>query len=267
MSEDNLRLSVSKVKTFNQCRKQFEFNYILKLPKKDRDYHITGKLCHSVLEWFHQQYIDGCLLPYNITMNDSFKRAILEYKDKLTPEMKKECWDLINKYLMVISNNKKNGKILNILSVERRFEYPLTDKIMLNGAIDRVQLDDDGILHIADYKSSKSMKYLEKDYFQLATYGFIELMNNPNLEKIRVSYIMLKHDCKYITKEFTAKQLLEVRQQFLDYAEEILSEKEYPPTTSVLCGYCDYLDSCEAGKEKVNSDPRQSHKVYGEVNW
>src|SRR5277367_5500485 len=115
---EELRLSVSKTKTFAQCKKQYEFNYILKFPKKDRDYHVFGKFCHRVLEWFHLQYIDGCLLPYNVTMTDAFKVAWSEFKEKMTPEMKKECWEIVNKYLILITKDKKAGLPANVIFAE-----------------------------------------------------------------------------------------------------------------------------------------------------
>jgi ATP-dependent helicase/DNAse subunit B len=89
MSED-LRLSVSKTKCFLQCKKQFHFSYILKFPKKERDYHIFGKFCHKVLEDFHNAYInDHSEKPFNIEMGIAYKTALSEYGNKMTSEMKK----------------------------------------------------------------------------------------------------------------------------------------------------------------------------------
>lgn len=259
MTED-LRLSVSKTKCFAQCKKQYEFNYILKFPKKERDYHILGKFCHGVLEWFHLQYIEGCLLPYNMTMTDAFKTIWAEYKDKMTPEMKKECWEIVDQYLRLIVNDKKNGKPFNVLSVEKRFELPLAENIILNGAIDRIQMDDDNVLHVSDYKTTKNKKYLKDDWFQLMTYGMVLLKDQPDLKKIRTSYILLRHNFEYITKEFSADELRSVEKKFIEYAEQINSEKEFAPSPSVLCGYCDFLGSCDAGQ-------KQTRMFNGEVDW
>lgn len=261
-NQDGMRLSVSKVKTFNQCKKQYEFNYIIKLPKKDRDYHIFGKFCHRVLEWFHQQYIEGCLLPYNIIMKDAFKLALSEYKGKMTPEMRQECWELINQYLRNISNDKKNGLPANVIAVERRFEMNIGGNIVLNGAIDRIQWSDDNVLEVADYKTTKNKKYLKDDWFQLMTYGFIMLNEYPDLKKVRGSYILLRHDFEHITKEFSVDELLDVRQRYIDYANQMMTETEFAPTPTALCSYCDFLEHCPAGKSKAFGQP-----VYGEINW
>lgn len=261
---DDIRLSVSKTKTFDQCKKQYEFSYIHKLPKKDWDHHIFGKFCHRVLEIFHLAYIEGCLLPYNTVMTDAFKQSWLEYKDKMTPEMKKECWEIIDKYLRLVTKDKKDNYPANVIACEKRFELPITNNkgqvIILNGAIDRIQLDADNVLHLADYKTTKNKKYLKDDWFQLITYGFVMLQENPDLKKIRVSYILLRHDFEYLTKEFSADELLTVKQKYIDYANQMLNEKDFLPNPTALCAFCDYLDKCEAGQKQV--------RVFnGAVNW
>jgi len=261
MTED-LRLSVSKTKTFKQCKKQFEFNYILKLPKKDRDYHIFGKFCHKALEWFHQQYIDGSQESYSTTMTQGFKEAWAEFKDKMTPEMKKECWDILNRYLAIVSKEKQSGLPLNVISAEKRFDFAIADNIVLNGAIDRIQVDADNVVHVADYKTTKNKKYLKNDWFQLLTYAYVIITEDPSIEKVRGSYILLRHDFEYVTKEFNKDEILSVKDQYIEYARSINTEKEYEPTPTALCNYCDFLEHCPAGKSKAFNQ-----QVYGEVNW
>jgi RecB family exonuclease len=202
-------------------------------------------------------------LPYNVQMSNSWKVAMAEFRPKMTPEIKKECWDIINAYLRKISKDK----IPNVLSVERSFSLQISDNIFLNGAIDRVQLDDDNVIHVADYKTTKNKSYLKKDDLQLKTYGYILVSENPDIEKVRVSYILLRHDFEEITFEFSRKELLKIKQQFVDYANNMMNEKEFEANPSKLCGWCDYLEHCEEGREKVNSDKSQSHKVYGEVGY
>lgn|SRR5574337_472550 len=261
MTED-LRLSVSKTKTFLDCKAKYKFCYIEKLPRKDWDFHIFGKFCHRVLEWFHQQYIDGCLLPYNVTMTDAFKLAWSEYKDKMTPEMKKECWEIVDKYLRLCTKDKQTGLPANVINVEKRFDFAITENLVLNGAIDRIQMDADNVIHVADYKTTKHKKYLKKDFFQLLTYAYVIVSEDPSIEKVRASYILLRHDFEYITTEFSKSEILEVKDKYIEYANQILAEKEFDPNPTNLCNYCDYLQSCPAGKSKAFDQ-----QVYGEVTW
>jgi ATP-dependent helicase/DNAse subunit B len=267
MSEE-LKLSVSKVKSFDLCRKQYSYNYILHLPKKDQDYHIFGKFLHKVLEWFHQQYIDGCYLPYNITLGNAFKTVWAEYKNKMTPEMKKECWDILNQYLQIVSKNKNNGMPFNIISVEKEFNFPIGENLLIRGAIDIVKLDDDNVLHVADWKSTKNKKYLvNDDFLQLKTYAFILMSQNPEITKIRTSYVLMRHNFEYVTREFSVDDIMPIKQKYEEYSEQIKSEKEFAASPSQLCGWCSFLEHCVEGKAKVNENSMQSHKVYGEVSW
>ena len=261
MTED-LRLSVSKTKTFLDCKAKFKFCYIEKLPRKDWDFHTFGKFCHSVLEYFHKQYIDGCLLPYNVVMNDAFKHALKEFKDKMTPEMKKECWQIIDQYLRLVTKEKNNGMPANVIAVEKRFDFQIADNLVLNGAIDRIQLDADNVIHVADYKTTKNKKYLKNDWFQLMTYAYVLHCEDPTITKVRGSYVLLRHDFEYITTEFSLTDILSVKDKFETYAAQMRAETEFSPNPTALCNYCDYLQQCPAGKSKAFDQ-----QVYGEVNW
>lgn len=261
-SPEDLRLSVSKAKTFDQCKKQFEFNYIHKLPKKDWQHHSFGKFCHRVLEVFHTYYLEGCLLPYNVSMGDAFKVAWLEFKDKMTPEMKKDCWAIVDKYLRLITKDKQNNYPANVIACEKRFELPVGKNIILNGAIDRIQLDADDIVHVCDYKTVKNKKYLKNDWFQLLTYAYVIVSEDPSIKKVRASYILLRHDFEYISTEFDVKEIMTVKDKYVEYARKISTEKDFLPTPSALCNFCDFLEHCPAGKTKSFGQA-----VYGEVNW
>lgn len=255
-----LKLSVSKTKTFLQCKAKYKFGYIEKLPRKDWDFHITGKFCHKILEDFHGAYLNGSQDPYNLTMSKAWKSAIESYKLSMTPEMKKECWKIIDQYLQIVSIDKKNNLSANVIACEKDFAINIKDKVLLNGMIDRVQIDADNVIHVCDYKTSKSKKYQKDDFFQLLTYAYVILSENPDIEKVRASYIMLKLDFEYITTEFTVPQILAIEDDYLKYADQILTEKEYPATPTGLCNFCDYLNSCPEGKSKSFNQ-----NVYGEV--
>jgi putative RecB family exonuclease len=261
MSED-LRVSVSKTKTFLDCKAKFKFCYVEKLPRKDWEFHTFGKFCHKVLEEFHKAYLEGCLLPYNVQMTEAWKSAWAEYKDKMTPEMKKECWSLVDHYLRNVTGHKEKGLPANVIAIEKRFEFPIAENIILNGAIDRIQLDADDVIHVADYKTTKNKKYLKNDWFQLLTYAYVILSEDPTIKKVRASYILLRHNFEYITTEFSAKEIRQVQKKFLDYAKQMNEETEFKPSPSALCNYCDYLDRCPEGKSKAFNQ-----QVFGEVAY
>src|ERR1700743_3820763 len=139
------RLSVSKTKCFNQCKKQYEFSYILKLPQKERDYHAFGKFCHKVLEDFHLALMKDAEQPLHTLMAKCFKDAKSEFH-QMTPEMVKECYSIIDQYLQIFSDKKAKNEMPNVLACEELFKLDIGNNVFLNGAIDLVSLETDGII-------------------------------------------------------------------------------------------------------------------------
>jgi putative RecB family exonuclease len=242
---DNLKLSVSKCKTYDSCHKQFHFSYILKIPKQEESYHILGKFCHKVLEDFHIAYMNDCKDLYKDTMTTAFKNACVEFKDGMTKEMKKEAFYMLYEYLKKIENKK----MPHIVGCEKPFSLPIEENVILNGVIDRVQIDDDGVLHVADYKTTKNKTYLKDDWTQLLTYMYVLIDEYPNDQIFRGSYVLLRHNFEYITKEFTKDEVLKVKEKYISYANQIKNEKEYKPNITKLCGWCPYKEICDEYKE------------------
>jgi hypothetical protein len=88
------------------------------------------------------------------------------------------------------------------------------------------------------------------------------LLENPDLEKVRASYICLRHDFEYITTEFSVPEILKIKDQYIKYAEQMVSETNFTPNPTALCNFCDFLDKCPEGKTKSFNQ-----NIYGEVAW
>lgn len=257
-----LKVSVSKAKTFSDCKKKFKYSYVLKLPKKDRDYLVLGSFCHKVLEVFHKSYMDGSKLAFHEAMNIAYRSGLEEYSKKMTKEIKAECWEIINNYLKLISKNENKNIIQKVIGCEKGFELLIDGNILLNGSIDRIQVDDDNVVHVCDYKTTKNTKYLKNDYFQLLTYAYVLLSSNHSLDKIRASYVLLRHNFEYITKEFSREEILQVKDKICDYADKMIKESSFEANPSPLCNYCDFVDICEEGQSNLNYKLK-----FGEVSW
>jgi len=256
---NELKLSVSKVKTFLSCKKKYKYTYIDKLPQKEFDFYILGKFCHKVLEDFHITYINGSTELFNSVMSKVFKQASREFV--MSKEMKKECWDIIDKYLRLIIKNKIDNIYPNIIACEKNFNFIVDKNISLNGMIDRIQIDNDGVLHVGDYKTTKNKKYLQNDKFQLLTYAYyLVTQDNLDLDKIRASYILLRHNFEHITFDFKIDEILKIKDMYIEYANAILSETEFNPTVSKLCEYCGFCNICPDAQKYANV-------FNGEVSW
>jgi RecB family exonuclease len=250
MTAPDLRLSVSKVKCYSDCNKKYHFAYILKLPRKEFDYHVFGHFVHKILENFHQEILSGCKDPFSMLMGRVYKATLSEYKDRLSKDAKQEAYDIIDSYLQKISSNKQ--EVTNVQHVEKRFDFHISEHVVLNGMIDRVQIDKDGVLHVCDYKTTKNKKYLKNDFLQLLTYAYVLYSEDPTIKKVRGSYVLLRHGFEHISKEFSIEEILEVKNKYETYAKQIEDELLWRANPTRLCSYCEFLEHCKEGKDYIN---------------
>jgi RecB family exonuclease len=265
----DFRLSVSKVKTFDACKKQYHFNYILRLPPQEKSYTIYGRFIHLILETFHLAYLQGSISPNNQEMEKAFKFAFnsSEFQGKLSKDAQKDAYKMCDEYLQKLASEKDNAP--TIIGVEKAFNIRLTDHVVLNGLIDRVQMDPDGVPHVLDYKTTKNQKYLTNDFKQLLTYAFALLNEDPTIDKVRGSYILLRHNFKYITTEFKRDEIMAIGETYKASAEKMEAETEWRANPTILCGWCSYLEHCAEGQKQVakyNPNPDQI-QIHGATTW
>jgi CRISPR/Cas system-associated exonuclease Cas4 (RecB family) len=156
----------------------------------------------------------------------------------------------------------------NIGKEKRCFYVNLNNEVLLNGFIDRVQIDPDGVLHVADYKTTKDPKYL-KDFFQLITYCYTLCLEDPSLKRIRASFILLRHNFDYITQEFNREDVISVAEKFMKTASDIEDEKLWRANPQFLCKYCDYLEHCRSGRDYLvkRGVLEKKKPVFGIRKW
>lgn len=270
--EPLIKLSVSKTSTYDSCKAKFKYVYVHRLPRKEFSYHTFGKFLHRVLELFHLHYIKGTQLElseskesYSKVLSRIYKEVLneAEFLNKLDPESKKEAHEILDKYLRKLIMERNQGVTHEILSVEKNFNVEINDQVRLIGMIDRVQLDNDGIMHVVDYKTTKNKKYLQgDDPLQLLTYAYVLLQEDPSIKKVRGSYMLLRHDFEAITKEFHLDEILSIKDRYANYGESMLNEKEYPANPTGLCRFCEYVNLCPEGSRHINGGFK-----FGATKW
>jgi RecB family exonuclease len=202
------------------------------------------------MELFYEFKIAKDERSNSILMGDAFKSSLKEFSQRLTDEQKKEAYSIVDSYLQKLA--KEGESDYDVLSVEKKFAVNINDTVVLNGMIDRIDIDKDGVISVLDYKSTKNKKYLKDEFFQLLTYAYVLWTEDPTITRVRGAYILLRHNFERIEKEFSLAEIMEVKNKYEDYAKRIESEQLFQANPTRMCTYCDHLALCAEGKEFTN---------------
>jgi len=262
-------VSYSKISCYKTCPKQYKFLYIDKLQRLDKPFTVFGQFCHEALQRFHAAKLAGSKdAPENI-MRKSFIEARKPtndrdkgWKEKITKEQLSEAFAILQTYLNIIVNQEPKDAP-EIISVEKKIWLPIDNTLIFYGFIDRIQKDPDGMYHIVDYKTTKDERFL-KDRTQLLLYAYsLYAEDNKNIDKIRSSYILLKHDMKVLAMDHEVKELIAAKDKLLNDWEMVMLDKLYRATPLYWkCNNCDCIAKCKEGQALVH---RKNEN--GKVEW
>jgi putative RecB family exonuclease len=237
-----LELSASRVKTYKQCPRKYYYSYIEKLPKKDWDHFDLGTFVHGVLERFHSVFKKSPMeIDLNGLMTECFKkqREFMNQNKVLSTEILNNAKEILKLYL---KNMKEDGLSSEVLNIEDDFIIDLNEKCKIRGVVDRLDVDNDGIFHIKDYKTSKDPKYMEPE--QLIIYGIYLFNKFENIDRFRASYIMLRFGNMHIPYDLNREDVEKEKKKLIECADNILEEERWISRPTRLCDWCDFKSVC-----------------------
>lgn len=176
--------------TFNQCPRKFYYEYVLRLPRRQKDYFILGTFTHYVLELFFKSLMENRDQAIASLMGECFASAREKFPEATEPILIDSKTILQNYLGRVI----KRLTLPERMALENKFNI-CVDGINVTGVIDRIDFGTNGELFIIDYKTGKKAKS-EKDFktdMQLPLYALAahKIYETP-LEKITCQLDHLK---------------------------------------------------------------------------
>lgn len=248
--------SHSKLETFEQCNLKFKYRYVDKIiPKipKSIEAHL-GNIVHKTLEWLYSQVLEKKPIP-------SIGEIIAFYSDEWTAEYDAETEitdknmgeeDYFTKGVEFILNYYMKHQPFNdnTIAIEKRIELDLDEnkEKKLIGYIDRlVDNIESNEIEIHDYKTSSSLSAIKKieNSRQLALYSLAVKELFGKEKNVCIVWHFLAHDAKVCVRK-TNEELESMRKEVIALIDEIEETKEFVPTISPLCNWCEYRDICEA---------------------
>ena len=230
-----LYLSASAIETYEQCPLKFRFGRIDGIPQTASKPQLTfGNIIHSVLQRFHEPDKELSDERIQRLLKEEWKKGEFDYTVR-EEKFYEQGQEMLSRYARSVINNPPN-----VLAREERFSFDLDD-ITINGAIDRIDKDENGI-HIVDYKTSKSPSPA-KSNLQLAVYCmFLEQSDSEKFGGLPASaalYFLREEEKPVKTHSFTTEELQSTSDNIHKVASGI-RRKEFEPKTGKHCDWCDY---------------------------
>jgi putative RecB family exonuclease len=266
--------SHSRLATFEDCPKRFEYRYVLKIPSDSEGIEaFVGKRVHEVLERLYLAVEKGnvptlpqVLYRYNALFDEAYDPARVRIVREGTPvEFYRRYGERCTSDFYQ-SQYPFDGDETVALEHHVTFALDDTKTYRFQGFIDRLSRARDGAIEICDYKTSKRMPSqakLDEDR-QLALYQ-IGLSHRYPDQPIRLVWYFLAHN-RRVTSTRTPDQLNLLRAKTKDVVDRIGEETEFKPKRSALCDWCEYNDRCPIYPKTASKDTPTSRPVSASVN-
>jgi len=244
--------SHSRLATFEDCPKRFEYRYVLKIPTDTEGIEaFVGKRVHEVLERLYKATdrgqvpsLEKVIHRYHRLFEEGFDADRVRIVREGTPvefyqQMGERCLTGYYRRHYPFDGDETLG-------IEQRVTFSLdeTREYRFQGIIDRIVRARDGAIEIHDYKTGRrvpTQKQLDEDR-QLALYQ-IGLADRYPDQPMRLVWHYLQQDRK-LTSTRTPEQLRILSEDTMSVVDRINTETEFKPRRSALCDWCEYNDRC-----------------------
>jgi len=251
--------SHSRLSSFENCPKQFQFRYVLKIPAESEGVEaFVGKRVHEVFERLYE-FVDRGQVPPLEKVVRRYYEIFDHHYDASRIRIVKKGFDTDfyrDMGARCVQNYYRKHYPFDIgetLGIEERVVFPLDEagEYKMQGIIDRISRCPDGTIEIIDYKTGQWVPKQEKLDVdrQLALYMIgLQEVYGPKQPMRLVWHYVAKNITR--TSERSAKQLEKLRHDTIDVIDRIQLETAYEPTKSRLCDWCEYKHLCPLFKEE-----------------
>lgn len=247
-SPEPLELHPSALQSYRSCPQRYLFSAVWSLPEGPKATLTFGRVIHGTIRRMMAEFKKGNRLPFEeveriYEMEWSGKGYEDEYQEK---EYKKDGLEQLRVFHQAVS-----GQNLEILELEKNFELPVENNVVLKGRIDQINSLGRNDVEVVDYKTGKPQKQTEarKD-LQLSVYA-IAAKEIFELNPVRLVFHYLQDNERLETTR-DAKQLAETLRIAQEVAADIRASN-FPPKETFACRACAFRPICPAHEEALSS--------------
>lgn len=230
------RYSPTKLSVYRRCPRQFQFQYVHKIPRAPTQVMTLGATLHRVLE----------------RPGETAEATAQRLQQEWTPLGERDAQWRQEAEQIVANFHAAKDEGIPILQ-EKRLSAPY-DGVTLWGIVDRVDLLPSGGLEIIDYKSTRHIVDAPRDlpdetWLQLTIYHHLVAEHLPMpVERWAIHYLRTHQRLCFLPDEAIIRQGL---QGAASMARAIEQESDYAPQVGDHCSWCPYLRRCPEGRQSV----------------
>lgn len=254
--------SYSKIGQFQNCPRQYKFNYIEKatVEKPVSVEMFLGSAVHRSLEKLYKYKVNGRIQPEEEMLADYHKDWEGPNRDQIK----------VTREHMGIDDFIKTGdKALSkyykmyhpfdegeIIGLEKSASFPLdpANRFMMRAKLDKLVQRKDGVVEIIDYKTQSRLPTQQEidNNLQMGLYQHAVNFLWPQFDKIELKQIYLRQGIAMSTvmnqdkldelKQIAINSILEI--------EQAVRDDDFPIKESPLCDYCPYFELCPAKRHR-----------------
>ena len=246
--EGRLRLSFTRVDTFEQCPRRFRYQYVDGLPQAPAPQLSFGSSIHATLEWLYDR--KHPVLP----SIDEMLQALFERWESIgyaeVPRSEQlEAYEHARRIVRAFHERVEREGFRLPAATEAWFSLPVGDDLSVVGAIDRVDIEDDGTLHVIDYKTNRRARTRAqvRGSLQLAIYA----LATRELYGRMPASVALDFVVPGVRVAVPVDELdLDAVPGRISAVAERIRAREDTPIPNRLCDWCDYRAICPAWSEE-----------------
>jgi DNA helicase-2/ATP-dependent DNA helicase PcrA len=245
-SGEPLELHPSAVMSYRSCPQRYLFSALWSLQEGARATLTFGRVIHGTIRRMMAELKKGNRLPF-----DEVQRIYeTEWSDKgyeddyQEGEYKKDGLEQLRLFYQTAVDQP-----LTVLELEKTFELPVENNVILKGRIDQINSLGRNEVEIVDYKTGAAKKDSEarKD-LQLSVYA-IAAKEIFELNPVRMVFHYLQNNQRQETTR-NPKQLDEALKVVQEVAADIRASN-FPAKEAFICRSCAYKPICPAHEERL----------------
>lgn len=246
-ADGRLRLSFTRIETFRTCPLQFRFQYVDRLPQRPAPALSFGTSIHAVLEWLHDRKVP--VLPsLDETLDVLRDRWDSSGYAEVGRDEQLAAYEHARRVVAAYHARVARDGLTPPVAVEAWFELPMGDDVTVVGAIDRIDADPEGGLHVVDYKTNRRARSRAQvaASLQLGIYALaVEHLLGRLPRTVALDFVVPGIT---VAVEVERLDLSEVSRVVADTAARIRAGED-AARPSRLCDWCDHRGVCPAWED------------------